>query len=349
MALSNTFLDTIIYFPPKCKYFNFSLYDWLKSNRRRKGHMINMADREDLQTLFDRQRAVSWLEEATQFLREYSGGSAVSNQNRSGENSEVQPAGSRRNEPHSSQRLQANHTRFSHTTTTASSVFTHQNRQGNEDNILSGSLARNSAANGRVHDNFRSLFSPYGRETSSTSSSSVQSLSAGERRKRNTFFFKRETWTHEFFCLADKDQMVVPSRSLKVQLQETCLGRKKVCLNGTADATEVKTTLEESYPKLKEGGGFEILRRGPSLSELTLIPPPPSGYTVKFLRDSAGFGQAIAFVRPLQCNLNREAIKPVSDHSQVGNQRIILYLLRIFFKGYRGLAREMKILFYCAK
>ena len=287
--------------------------------------MINMADREDLQTPFDRERAVSLLEEATQFLREYSGGSAVSNQNCSGENSKIQPVGSRRNEPHCSQRLQANHTRFPHTTTTASSVFTHQNRQGNEDNILSGSLARNSAANGRVLDNFRSLFSPYGRGPSSTSSSSVQSPSASKRRKRNTFFFKRETWTHEFFCLADKDQMVVPSRSLKVQLQEAGLGRKKVCLNGRADATEVKTTLEESYPKLKEGGGFEILR-GPSPSELTLIPPPPSGYTVKFLRNSAGLGQAIAFVRPLQCNLNWEPIKPVSDHSQVGNQRIIFTL-----------------------
>ena len=80
----------------------------------------------------------------------------------------------------------------------------------------------------------------------------------------------------------------------------------------------MNAALEESYPKLKESGGFEILRRGPSPSELTLIPPPPSGYTVKFLRDSAGLGQAIAFVRPLQCNLSREAIKPVSDHSQVG-------------------------------
>ena len=96
--------------------------------------MINMADREDLQTPFDRQRAVSLLEEATQFLREYSGGSAVSNQNRSGENSEVQPAGSRRNEPHSSRRLQANHTRFPHTTTTASSVHT---RTGKETEITS--------------------------------------------------------------------------------------------------------------------------------------------------------------------------------------------------------------------
>ena len=107
--------------------------------------------------------------------------------------------------------------------------------------------------------------------------------------------------------------------------------------------------LKKAIRSFKEGGGFEILRRGPSPSELTLIPPPPSGYTVKFLRDSTGLLQAMAFVRPLQCNLNREAIKPVSDHSQVGNQRIIWYLLRIFFKGYRGLAREMKILFYFAK
>ena len=120
--------------------------------------------------------------------------------------------------------------------------------------------------------------------------------------------------------------MAVPSRSLKTQLQAAGLGRKKVCSNGRADATEVKTTLEQSYPKLKEGGGFEILRRGPSPSELTLIPPPPSGYTVKFLRDSTGLGQAIAFVRPLQCNLNREAILPVSDNSQVGIENIIRYI-----------------------
>ena len=290
--------------------------------------MINMADRQlekqHSQAPFDRQRAVSLLEEATQFLREYSGGSAVSTQSRSGENSEIQPAGSRVrwNEPHSSQRLQANHTRFPHRTTTTSSVCADQSRPGNEDNILGRSLARDGAANGRVLDNFRCLFLPYGRETSSTSSSSVQSPSTSKRRKRNTFFFKRETWTHEFFCLADKDQMVVPCTSVKIQLQEAGLGRKKVCLNGRADATEVKTTLEESYPKLKEGGGFEILRRGPSPSELTLIPPPPSGYTVNFLRDSAGLGKAIAFVRPLQCNLNLEAIKHIPDYSQVGIQRI---------------------------
>ena len=61
----------------------------------------------------------------------------------------------------------------------------------------------------------------------------------------------------------------------------------------------MKTKLEEVYPKLTSGGGFEILRQGMS-NELVLIEPPPSGYSVGFLRDIAGLGQAIAFERPLQ-------------------------------------------------
>ena len=58
------------------------------------------------------------------------------------------------------------------------------------------------------------------RSTSFSSSSRQQSGSAAsapatKRRKRDTtvVFFKRDTWSHEFFCLADKKQMAVPSRS----------------------------------------------------------------------------------------------------------------------------------------
>ena len=96
-------------------------------------------------------------------------------------------------------------------------------------------------ANGRVIENFRNLFQPYTareRSTSFSSSSRLQSASAAsapatKRRKRNTtvVFFKRDTWTHEFLCLADKEQMAVPSRSLKNQLQQTRLGCKKICFN----------------------------------------------------------------------------------------------------------------------
>ena len=107
-----------------------SVYDWLKNTCRQKyDHMINMVAQEESQMPFDCQRTVSLLEKATQFCREHSGG----------RNFEIQPVGSRRNEPHSSQRLQVNHTRFPHTTTILRE-FADQNRQGNEDNILSKSL-----------------------------------------------------------------------------------------------------------------------------------------------------------------------------------------------------------------
>ena len=61
-------------------------------------------------------------------------------------------------------------------------------------------------------------------------------------------------------------------------------------------ALQVKTKLEEEFPKLKNGGGFEILR---SEKSLVLLRPPASvasrGYSVKFLRDESGLGQALAY------------------------------------------------------
>ena len=92
------------------------------------------------------------------------------------------------------------------------------------------------------------------------------------------------------FCLTYKGQIAVPCRSFKIQLQQPGLGRKKICFNSKVNAAAVKKRLEESYPKLIAGGGFEILRRGLSPSELSSIPPPNSGYTVNFLRDCAGLG-----------------------------------------------------------
>ena len=111
--------------------------------------------------------------------------------------------------------------------------------------------------------------------------------------------------------------MAVPCRSFKIQLQQPGLGRKKISFNSKVNATEVKTKLEESYPKLIDGGGFEILQRGLSPSELSIISPPNSECTVHFLRDCAGLGQAISYIRPVQCNLNQDPIKAVLEDCQV--------------------------------
>ena len=163
--------------------------------------------------------------------------------------------------------------------------------------------------NTRVLQNFRSLFSPYGTARRLSPSSSVQSSCPPNKRgKWNSSPFKRETWTHEFFCLADRNRVTAPSKVVKEELQLAGLGRRKICFHWNADAVEVKRKLEEIFPKLKNGGGFEILRRGTSPSELSLIQPPRSGYSVSFLRIAAGLGQEIAFIRPLQANLSKDRV-----------------------------------------
>ena len=64
--------------------------------------------------------------------------------------------------------------------------------------------------------------------------------------------------------------------------------------NKRGDATHVQSKVEEACPKLVNGGGFEILRSAGSMS-LSLIKAPASeGYTVPFLRELSGLGQALA-------------------------------------------------------
>ena len=107
-----------------------------------------------------------------------------------------------------------------------------------------------------------------------------------------------------FFCLANREQCVPPTAVLKTKLQEAGLGRKKIFFHWQACAIDFKARLEEIYPKLKESGGFEILKGGTQTSDLVLIQPPRSGYSVACLRDASELGQAIAFIRPIQNNLD---------------------------------------------
>ena len=87
---------------------------------------------------------------------------------------------------------------------------------------------------------------------------------------------------HEFFCLALKNRVKTPSRA-----QQCGLGRRKICFYSKASFTEFQQKLYEEYPKLKEVGGFVIMRTGldGSNNVLTVVPSPASGYSVPFLRD----------------------------------------------------------------
>ena len=152
--------------------------------------------------------------------------------------------------------------------------------------------------------NFRNLFAGYvPRESSSICSRNQRAFPPPAKpAKSQSFFIPKESWTHEFFY-QHTDR--IPSRQQKFVLQSAGLGRKKLVFGSTDTTKLVQEKLEKAYPKLSQGGGFEILRSGATVKELVVVRPPSlSGYNVPFLQNESGLGQALAYIRPVQKNLN---------------------------------------------
>jgi len=133
--------------------------------------------------------------------------------------------------------------------------------------------------------------------------------------KKAVFFQVKETWTHDFFCLPSKTTAFVPPHTEKISLQNAGLGCRKVVFPCRASAVYVLKVLENVYPKLKQGGGFELFRSRSPPSMLLFVSPLAGGYSVPFLRDAAGLCQALAYIRPLQKDLAMDA--PVENTEQV--------------------------------
>ncbi|CAB4009867.1 Hypothetical predicted protein [Paramuricea clavata] len=155
----------------------------------------------------------------------------------------------------------------------------------------------------RALGNFARRFTPY-----PTQSARAYVLSA----------ISGKTWTHNFYCLANHEQCVSPTSDLKAKLEQAGLGEKRICFDRQASAIDVKAKLEEVYPKLQFGGGFDILRRVAQTKDLVFIRPPRSGYSVPFLRDKSILKQAMAFIRPIQSDLDMTPVA-VMDSSEVSS------------------------------
>jgi hypothetical protein len=120
---------------------------------------------------------------------------------------------------------------------------------------------------------------------------------------------KLSLWVHDFVCLSRTSDNKAPS-SLEVgELLRAGLGRKQLSFPDDGDSSEVHSEIMAAFPKLKEGGGYELLRlndAGGQRRELLLIQSPSEGYTVSFLREV--LRQAKVYVRPVQRNLSLEVI-----------------------------------------
>lgn len=113
---------------------------------------------------------------------------------------------------------------------------------------------------------------------------------------------KLQTWSHTFICLARKDQVICPDSDERMALQIAGLGEKKVTFLLDVQSGEIRDKIHQ-FPKLKGGGGFEMLRiaegGGKSLLEISI---PKNGYTVPYLR--AVVHHAKIYLWPLQKDLD---------------------------------------------
>ena len=177
-----------------------------------------------------------------------------------------------------------------------SSESTRNNNMGNTVRPIQpapSQQATTSRPRASSHDEFRRLFAPYNR---ANNSSLVQQPPAKRGRgnscssiSRQTRSFKpQDTWTHEFFCLANPLQTCALARAEKFNLQNAGLWRKRIFFHKNDDPLQFKMKLEKAYPNLASGGGFELLRNSVSPRDLDLIHPPKRGYSVPFLRDCSG-------------------------------------------------------------
>ena len=124
-----------------------------------------------------------------------------------------------------------------------------------------------------------------------------------------------KTWTHTFVCLQDPEDNESPDAADRAKLLLAGLGEKKINLILHSGPEDFKAALMIEFPKLKAGGGFELLRIRPQSRELDLIPIPHGGYTVEYLK--AVVQNAKVSVCPIQAALDISAVNPVSSLSAV--------------------------------
>ena len=104
---------------------------------------------------------------------------------------------------------------------------------------INDSVQQNNDSNrqGLIMQNFRNLFAGY---SASSWNQWGPSRPPSAKRQKSGFYVPKETWTHEFFCLADCAAESAPSRIDKLEIQLAGLGRKKIVFGCRDNAVQVK-------------------------------------------------------------------------------------------------------------
>ena len=141
----------------------------------------------------------------------------------------------------------------------------------------------------RTHDELRTLFPHH-----FTSNARKRRKNNQHNRKNNKKAVK--SLTRKFVCLSDKDQQEVPERDEMRELLVHGLGEVKVAIPEDANEKAIRDKLIETFPKLKESGGFELMYVECRRKDLSVIPPGPDGLSMKYL--ATFIAQGKIYVRP---------------------------------------------------
>lgn len=101
----------------------------------------------------------------------------------------------------------------------------------------------------------------------------------------------------------------IPDARDGMKLKLVGLGKHQFAVDVEATAQDLYDELESQFPKLKDGGRFELLHASEGgWKGLEVIEIPSGGYTCDYLK--AVVHSAQLYIRPLQSNLSLEPCDP---------------------------------------
>ncbi|XP_006813139.2 uncharacterized protein LOC102800801, partial [Saccoglossus kowalevskii] len=125
------------------------------------------------------------------------------------------------------------------------------------------------------------------------------------------------TWTHDFVCVGSTDYDWCPSPKQRSDLSKIGLGERKIRIPIGSTSAQVHEQLLDEFPKLSEGGGYEICRAFHGSRRMVPISCPSEGYSQPFLKAEAG--QAKLYIRPLQNNLETTPAITITTPSEMAS------------------------------
>ena len=138
---------------------------------------------------------------------------------------------------------------------------------------------------------------------------------------------KRQQWTHKFLCVPSCSTNTAPRKGSERQLLISAgLWEKLVTFpNMDCPPEEYRDHLLETFPKLKDAGGFELMRCIPNSNQLECL-PPLALHSPRNTQECVG--KSKVYIRPIQKDLSLSPLEQDLDGTYVSVHIILQLILK---------------------